>query len=164
MELSQPIPRMWPTSLAVGVALAWFSVLAFAMWLGANPPQPIAAWFVAYPMFALYPGVAALAAARAQSPSIVAAVATLLPTAVLWLALAPGALYDAPFGVLDRRLEYGIYTVVTGSGLLIGIRAGARVMRRPSRARIALGFVAAGAIFVTIAAVAFYGLLVFTTY
>ena len=147
---TEPTAGSWPTSTAIGVALGWFAVLALSMWFGSNGSRPIVAWFVAYPMFVLYPGVAALAASRARSSNLVIALATLIPMAALWLALSP-EVYDTPFGVRDDRLKYAVFTLVFGLGLLVATRIGARAMRR---GHIVLGFAVAGAFFVLIAGIA----------
>ncbi|HET9346160.1 MAG TPA: hypothetical protein VFO05_10685 [Candidatus Limnocylindrales bacterium] len=151
----------WPTSLAIGVALGWFAVLSLAMWLGSNAPRPIAAWLVAYPMFALFPGVAGLAVSRAKSPGLVTALSTAVPMAALWLVLQSSTVQETPFGTRDDRLKYGIYAVVIGLGLLVAIRTGARLMRS---GHTLLGFLAAGLIFVGVAALASYLLLFVTAY
>ena len=157
---ARPVQGTWPTSLAAGVTLGWFAILALAMWIGLNDPTILPAWFVAYPMFALYPGVAAFAVSRAGS-GVVTALATLVPLAALWLALQTAAVQETPFGIRDDRLEYGLYTLVNGLGLLVGIRSGARLMR--ARHTI-LGFIAAGVVFVVVAAFAFSALLSVTVY
>jgi len=156
---TQPVEGTWPISTAVGVALGWVAVLVLSMWIGSNGPRPIAAWFVAYPMFALYPGVAALAASRARSSNVVIALATLVPMAALWLALSPAAVGDTPFGVRDDRLAYAFVTLVSGLGLFVAIRVGARVMRRGLPFP---GFVIAGAIFVVVVGVASFPLFILT--
>ena len=130
------------------------------MWIGSNGSRPIAAWIVAYPMFVLYPGVAALAASRARSPNVVIALATLVSVAALWLALSPVMVGVSRLGVRDDRLKYALETFVCGLGLLVAIRNGERVMRRGHRLR---GFVIAGAIFVVAACIAFTPELVITT-
>ena len=169
-SVARPVQHTWPTSLAVGVALGWFAILALAMWIGSNDPRPIQAWFVAYPMFALYPGVAGLAASRARSPGVVVALATLIPMVALWLALLPAAVDDTPFGVRDDRVQYALVTLVSGLGLLVAIRTGARVMRRgANRSGIqgggvtVPGFAVAGVIFLAATAIAFYPVIILTT-
>jgi len=120
------------------------------MWFGSNGSRPIVAWFVAYPMFVLYPGVAALAASRARSSNLVIALATLIPRAALWLALSP-EMYDTPVGDRDDRLTYAFVTLVIGLGLFVATRIGARAMRR---GHIVLGFAVAGAFFVVATGIA----------
>ena len=156
---TEPTAGSWPTSTAIGVALGWFAVLALSMWFGSNGSRPIVAWFVAYPMFVLYPGVAALAASRARSSNLVIALATLIPMAALWLALSP-EMYDTPFGVRDDRLGYAFVTLVSGLGLLVAIKVGAPVMRRGLPFP---GFVIAGAIFVVAAGIASFPLIILMT-
>jgi hypothetical protein len=129
------------------------------MWIGSNGSRPIAAWFVAYPMFALYPGVAALAASRARNANLVIALATLVPMAALWLALSPAVVIDPRFGILDQRDKYALMTFVVGLGLLEAARIGANFMRRGHRFR---GFVIAGAIFVVAAIIASFPLTMLT--
>ena len=157
---TEPTAGSWPTSTAIGVALGWFAVLALSMWFGSNGSRPIVAWFVAYPMFVLYPGVAALAASRTRSSNLVIALATLIPMAALWLALLPTAVQDSPFGVRDDRAKYAFITVVSGIGLLVAAQSGAGLMRR---GRTAMGFAVAGVIFVLVIAVAFLPAIILTT-
>src|SRR5262245_4501876 len=144
MSAARPVQGTWPNSLAIGTALGWFAILALAIWAGSNGPRPVEAWFVAYPMFALYPGVAALGVSRATSPGAVTALAVLIPMAALWLAFQSAALQEGPHGIRDDRLEYGIYTLVNGLGLLVGIRTGVRLMRARHTV---VGFAAAGVVF-----------------
>jgi hypothetical protein len=153
---TEPTAGSWPTSTAIGVALGWFAVLALSMWFGSNGSRPIVAWFVADPMFVLYPGVAALAASRTRSSNLVIALATLIPMAALWLVLSP-AVFDTPFGVRDDRLKYAFVTLVIGLGLLVATRIGARAMRRGHPV---LGFAVAGAFFVVATTIASFPLIV----
>jgi hypothetical protein len=158
----EPLDRTWPTATAVLVSLGWFAVLALAMWIGSNGPRPIMAWFVAYPMFALYPGVAAFAAVRTRSSTLVMSIAALVPSVALAWALLPSAIQEGPRGIRDERWIYAVFTLVSGLGLLVGIRAGTRLMRFGTRT--IRGFVVAGAIFIAVTALAFIQLLSVTAY
>ena len=156
-----PMQGNWRTAFAVLIPLEWLGVLALAMWLGSNGPRPIAAWFVAYPMFVLYPGVAALAASRAGSSTAVNAVATLTAIGALAWALAPAMVQEGPYGVRDDRDVYLPAILVAGFALALGIRAGTRLIRRGHSL---IGMSVAGAVFVLPTVVAFYAAISFTTY
>jgi hypothetical protein len=156
-----PIQGSWRTGFAVLIPLEWLGVLALAMWLGSNGPRPIAAWFVAYPMFALYPGIAAFAASKASSPTAVNAVATLTAIGALAWALAPAMVQKGPRGVRDDRDIYVPAILACGFALALAIRAGTRLI---DRGRTFLGIVVAGAVFVLPTVVAFYAAISFTMY
>jgi hypothetical protein len=156
---TQPAETRWPTWMAVAFALAWFAVLALAMYIGAIEPRQFLAWFIAFPMFALYPGVAAFAASRAKSPRLVIAVAALVPTAVLgWTLLSNAVTGSWPF-VHDRRVMYFFVTLFAGLGLLYAIRMGTRVMRQ---GHVVTAYAVAGVVFITAMICSFYPAFVLT--
>ena len=148
----------WSTLTAVVFALTWFAVLAVAMYVGLNQPTLLLAWFIAYPMFALYPGVAAFAAWRSRSPRLVIAVAVLVPMAVLGWTLLTNAVTGSGIFVRDHRVMYFLVTLFAGLGLMYAIRMGVRVMRD---GHVVIGTVGAGATFILATAIAFFPALMF---
>jgi hypothetical protein len=143
---TQPAASGWSTPAATVFALTWFAVLALAMYIGLNDPRQMLAWFVAYPMCALYPGVAAFAAFRAKSSRLVIAVATLVPTAVLgWTLLSNAVTGSWPF-VRDSRVLYCFVTLFAGLVLMHAIRFGVQAMRERD---VVIGYTVAGVIFIT---------------
>ena len=157
----RPAQGSWPTTLAVGVVLGWLAVLALSMWLGSNGARPIAAWFVAYPMFVLYPSLAAFAASKSGSPTAVNAVATLTAIAALAVTLSPAMVQETIRGIRDDRYLYLPAILVTAFALALGIRTGTRLIRR---GRLILGIAIAAAIFVIPTVFAFSAVLTFTAY
>src|SRR4029450_13460596 len=123
-----PAASKGATAGAIAFALTWFAVLALAMYIGLNDPRQMLAWFVAYPMFALYPGVAALAASRTDSPRLVIAVTVVGPPLVLGWTLLSNAVYGT-VRVIDRRGPYFFLTLFTGLALVYGVRIGAQLIR-----------------------------------
>lgn len=148
------LENRWPTWTAVLLILAWLGVLALAIWIGSNGARPVAAWFVAYPMFALYPWFVAYTAVRAQSGSAIITAGALTGTLAMTSALMSDAVRQGARGVVDSRPLYAAISLIFGLGLLVGIRVGARTMRGQDRT--VLGAVAAGGVFLSTTVVVFF--------
>ena len=155
------LENRWPTWTAVLLILAWLGVFALAIWIGSTGARPVAAWFFAYPMFALYPWFVAYVAVRARSGSAIIAAGALAATLAMTSALMSNAVYQGPRGVVDSRPLYAAISLIFGLGLLVGMRAGARIMRGQDRT--VLGAVAAGGVFLASTVVVFSPMFIITT-
>ena len=150
---SMRLEHRWPTWTAILLIVAWVGVLALAIWIGSNGARPVAAWFVAYPTFALYPWFVAYVAVRAQSGTAIIAAGALTGTLAMTSALMSNAVYQGARGVVDSRPLYAATSLIFGLGLLVGMRVGARIMR--GRDRTLLGALAASGVFLATTVVAF---------